>query len=504
MRFLYRIALVLLLSWGVGYGLAFAFDVKTTDGPGGWARDGNGIRVQNPDQDQVIIDTLSISEDSNWQTVVGQVTEVYGVHTHAFGPNACLIETRTTTTVKMNSCTIHVGGGLEYDFDTALFPSFTSITPAFDSTFFGINASGLVAQDTLFTDSDLKTTIQLARTQETQTGLTVIDLRNIVSEVDRKNFIYKREGIGPIVTLSGGYIASETGTRNLNLTEGSFLDEENELHATSIFNSVSGLILYRTTAAFDSWTAVSGGRTLLQVDNINYNDVVSGGLLPAQNNNKFILSTLWMSEAGGGVNGVDTGRDPTFFLFYGTDEYDSLEDARTAPFNIGSFGNSKPTLMPLSKLVLRKNQAAIEDFFDIRPFITRIAGTPSAIQTTASLQTTYDNSPNGGLAEIKTNDQNEDLTIQYEGTNGKIQEWQDVNTNPVFTVWTSFLKLSKGTILSPFDYNTQFSNYSGGPPPAADCDSDTERDRQFIDTAAHRLYVCNGAARGWDYIALTD
>jgi uncharacterized protein (TIGR02145 family) len=50
----------------------------------------------------------------------------------------------------------------------------------------------------------------------------------------------------------------------------------------------------------------------------------------------------------------------------------------------------------------------------------------------------------------------------------------------------------------------QFADENAGPPPAGDCDSDTERGRQTIDTTNNRLYICNGAIRGWDYIDLTD
>ena len=45
---------------------------------------------------------------------------------------------------------------------------------------------------------------------------------------------------------------------------------------------------------------------------------------------------------------------------------------------------------------------------------------------------------------------------------------------------------------------------SNGAPSGADCDTDAERGKLAIDYANHRLYVCNGAIRGWDYVALTD
>lgn len=50
----------------------------------------------------------------------------------------------------------------------------------------------------------------------------------------------------------------------------------------------------------------------------------------------------------------------------------------------------------------------------------------------------------------------------------------------------------------------QFEDNNAGAPPAGDCDNDAERGRMSIDTTNNRLYVCNGATRGWDYVALTN
>ena len=50
----------------------------------------------------------------------------------------------------------------------------------------------------------------------------------------------------------------------------------------------------------------------------------------------------------------------------------------------------------------------------------------------------------------------------------------------------------------------QAEDSNAGAPPAADCDTDAERGRQSIDTTNNLLYICNGATRGWDYVALSD
>ena len=58
---------------------------------------------------------------------------------------------------------------------------------------------------------------------------------------------------------------------------------------------------------------------------------------------------------------------------------------------------------------------------------------------------------------------------------------------------------SKNTIVYP-----NFPAVSSSAPAAADCNNDAERGRQVIVTGTNRLYVCNGATRGWDYVALTN
>ena len=40
--------------------------------------------------------------------------------------------------------------------------------------------------------------------------------------------------------------------------------------------------------------------------------------------------------------------------------------------------------------------------------------------------------------------------------------------------------------------------------PSSDCTSGGHAGRMVLDTTNNRLYICNGAARGWDYIGLTD
>lgn len=62
----------------------------------------------------------------------------------------------------------------------------------------------------------------------------------------------------------------------------------------------------------------------------------------------------------------------------------------------------------------------------------------------------------------------------------------------------------QSTLHVPDGKYAQFEDSNAGAPPAGDCDNNAERGRMSIDTTNNRLYICNGATRGWDYVALTD
>lgn len=63
---------------------------------------------------------------------------------------------------------------------------------------------------------------------------------------------------------------------------------------------------------------------------------------------------------------------------------------------------------------------------------------------------------------------------------------------------------SQSALYIPDGKYAQFEDNNPGAPPAGDCDCDSERGRISIDTANNRLYICNGSARGWDYIPLVN
>ncbi len=62
----------------------------------------------------------------------------------------------------------------------------------------------------------------------------------------------------------------------------------------------------------------------------------------------------------------------------------------------------------------------------------------------------------------------------------------------------------QSTLHVPDGKYLQVEDNNAGAPPTADCDNNAERGRISLDTSNNRIYVCMGAARGWDYATLSD
>lgn len=106
-----------------------------------------------------------------------------------------------------------------------------------------------------------------------------------------------------------------------------------------------------------------------------------------------------------------------------------------------------------------------------------------------------------------------------DGASAKIQEdeafaWSSSSTQAYNALEAGFfydgsLWINLGSAAGTSDKNLsvdgfRFEDTSAGAPTAGDCDADAERGRLVIDTTNNRLYICNGATRGWDFIALSD
>lgn len=365
----------------------------------------------------------------NWDRIVCQVTECNGIHTHEAGESACQISFKSISTVQMaGGCTVHLNGGIEYNFDAG---TFSNINPDFvnSSVWIGIDSSGIVQQTGEFTNAQRLSIAPLARVQsegsDSQIIATIMDVRFKSTAFEWRFQNWVRDFVGALA--GSGLETTEVGTRNLSLSSGTFSDTEIDGHTTVAFSHITGLLVHST--AFSPVTTIEG---LFQADNLQYD--TGSGLATMTNNNWYASHNLAMSTAGGIVNGVDTGRGPTFLLIMSNGQWNSLGEALEQPFYLGAFAGSKD-IIRLAKLVVQKNSDGITEIVQVQPFNT--SGTGTGVAGTSSLQQVYNNSPNSGTPELTTNPTNNDLTIRYGGNNGKIQSWQKSDGTEVFAVLTS-------------------------------------------------------------------
>jgi hypothetical protein len=143
--------------------------------------------------------------------------------------------------------------------------------------------------------------------------------------------------------------------------------------------------------------------------------------------------------------------------------------------------------------------------------IFRFSGTELRLLNSAALWTGTVRDPNGNQQLFFSTVSGSSWSNQAAGTVNPIFSIE--NTNAVTT--GVLLRLRSGGSnhfeVTATDVKTAASIYLQGAhgataPAAGECDNDSERNRQYLDhtVSPRRLYICTGAANGWDHIALTD
>lgn len=94
-----------------------------------------------------------------------------------------------------------------------------------------------------------------------------------------------------------------------------------------------------------------------------------------------------------------------------------------------------------------------------------------------------------------------DLAFRFSDTSGNYTEVLTLLSGGNVGIGTTS---PQSTLHVPDGKYAQFEDNNAGAPAAGDCDNNAERGRMSIDTSNNRLYICNGATRGWDYVTLTD
>lgn len=364
-----------------------------------WTVTGDGIIMNRA--------AASSSIDSTWSSQVGRITGITGIHLHEIGADSCHV-TRNTDITKfdVNACIIHIKG-IEYRFSqiTAISPNFAA---GESRVFVGYSSTQLVQQDTAFTDDQRGRIIPLARIQAAKgqlgpgsdiSNLGITDLRPITENFEKTLLLWVKNFNGPLVKTGLEVSESVTTDRQIDIAAGTFSDEELVSHTAGPFASITGLVLFHT--ALGNWTSILD---VIKPDNINYDTAT--GLVPMTNNNWYRADNLMASPEG-------NGRKPRFILVISQAQYNDIGDAELARFDFGPFTNSTPRMVPLAKVIVKKNTARYVGIQDARPLNASGVGVGSNIGI--SLQGAYNNSPNSGIPEITTNGQHDDLTIRHGG-----------------------------------------------------------------------------------------
>lgn len=415
-----------------------------------------------------------------------------GIDSHAPGDDDSGKVTRNSgdvTKFDIELTSVHIQG-MDYTFAAV-----SSIDPEFaggdSDKWIGYDSSGLVKQDSGFTDIQKRTIMPIARIQAKvgQSGpgsdisdVGITDVRYQISEDGYRWHRYLEKAIGALFE-TGGIVTENSGTdRDLDLSAGTIWDAHRGKQTWNAFSNLSGLHVRHVGGAW------SVAEKTLNVDNVNYDN---GTDLTAMTNNNYHCShTVLMSPRGTQDADIDRLR---LFLVHCQSEWNSLQGAIDSGLDFGPFVD-QPTsgLVPLAQVIVKKNDTNIVSIIDARPRI----GTAGGSITTASItrQGAYNNGSDITLSVAQGG-----IIISDNAT--PVGDLFSLNN---FANTTSIFKVDLDDVAVPDGVYAKFGNYSGGVPASGDCDADAERGRQFIDSSNNRLYICNGAARGWDYLALTD
>ena len=442
-KLLYAILTIGLLT----YSVAFATDTVTTTGPGGWQRDGNTIRVQNPDNDVVVLENLSTVGDDFINAVL-EATLSSGIDSHTAGDDTTCRVTRNSgdiTKVDIEDCIVHIQGA-HYEFDAA-----TLVDPEFgvgeNDRWLGYNTVSLVSQEGAFTDEQQRTVMPIARIQAIvgQTGsgsdisdVGVLNQRYLISEDGYRWDVYLENALGSLFE-TGGLITENSGTdRNLDLSSGALWPPTKEKQSWGAFTNLSGLHLRHVSG---SWVATE---KTLNMDNVNYDDGTD--LTAMMNNNYHCSHTLLMSPRG--TQDTEFSRLRVFWV-HCQSEWSDLQDAIDSGLDFGPFTDSATSgLVPLAQVIVKKNTSNIVSIIDARPRIGLAGG--SITTAAVTLQGAYNNS-SPGASEIILNTAQDGFTISDNAT--PVGDLFKVNN---FANTTSFFKVDPdgvtvdGGVRAPF------------------------------------------------------
>ena len=471
MRGLIRTLLTVLIASVVTYGVAFAVDIKTTNGPGGWVRDGNIISVPNSN-DVVVFPNFTGAGTLDAATLEGEAGSFYqdrtnhtgfqiastisnfgdavlletlnsGIESHTPGDDTAIrvtFSSATSNLVDILAGDCHVQG-TEYDFSAQI-----DVDPEFgvgeNSRWFGCSSAGLIKQAGEFTDEQRRNTMPVARIQAkgncTGPGcpisdVGILDHRYLIHEDSYRWERYLNAVMGAQI-VDGG-IVTENGTtpRNLDISSGELWDSDRMRQTWPSFTNLSGLYAFNNSSTLTVIPDIT-----FNIDNVNWDN--GDNLVPMTNNNYHCSNSLFMSARGTQDADFDRIR---LILIHCTSEWPDLQGAIDSGIDFGPFISQQESgLVPLAQIIVKKNTANIVRILNVRGGVGQaVAG------TTTTLQGAYNNS-SPGSSEIVLNAAQDGFTISDNAT--PVGDLFKLNN---FENTTSFFKVS------PTD--VKFGAYSG-------------------------------------------
>jgi len=280
--------------------------------------------------------------------------------------------------------------------------------------YMGLDASGIVEQDTDWTDTQLKTIIPIGRAQAVsgQSGAgsdieTIRDDRYIVNHAGYYERLERKNNYGAVYDFAqGNGVITENGSTPFQLD----------------------------VAALSYCDLSSKSQTVAQTDDITGFRMVS--YAPFLLSEGTIVNPQQYDDGSALVN-LDTGRwavhslmrsvnpEGSYFLKISTAQYVTREDAKKQQFDFGIFGLSD--IVPVAKIVVKEGAAGIDTIVDHRPVIAR-----HVAQGVSDGVSNIDNFANGAVIDdIITSitssgsvvtfsverDGGDDVRVQFNGTN---------------------------------------------------------------------------------------
>ena len=261
-----------------------------------------------------------------------------------------------TTKIDISACVYYIQGTkYSYAGVTALDPSFTA---GKTHKRIGLDSSGLVTQDTEFTNAQKQTIIPLGLCTSATSGPGSVvhqlrDDRFFISEEGYLQRIWQEEAIGALY-YKGGLISESATALQLDQSGGVLYDGQRKRHTLLVDTNIAATKVYHVGGA---WT-VSAEIDPFIVDNLQYDD---GTDLATLGNNKWASHTLLKSPKAGGH----------YFFVYSQAQYDTEAEALEAGINFGIFIDQGASgLVAIAQIVIQKSAANINNIIDARPRIS--------------------------------------------------------------------------------------------------------------------------------------